>query len=185
MRPFGAYHDLSKIKNQNLKSGITLFLYLNSKIGKMKKLLFTLSIVILFGCAPKQVYTPAVLPNTDTRTQPLEYLDESTFLLKNQSTDSTYAFSSANPVKVGGFKDFTGAMNEKRFLNALLGLNGEPVKYVRAGSCCFFETPNGAINNTGLLDLYIVYVGTDTLDIYINAYDNGDLFIPVGFTAKH
>jgi hypothetical protein len=37
-----------------------------------------------------------------------------------------------------------------------------------------------------MLDVYRIYWtgGKDTLDIYINMYDKGDLQIPVGLTAK-
>jgi hypothetical protein len=88
-------------------------------------------------------------------------------------------------VKVGS-KDGTGPQNERRFLNALLGPNGEDIRYLRAGSCCPFKTPNGILDGAGLLDRYRIYWtgGKDTLDIYINMYDQGDLMIPTGLTAK-
>jgi hypothetical protein len=86
---------------------------------------------------------------------------------------------------VGGSNESSGPRSERRFLNALLGPNGEEVKYFRAGSCCPFKTPNGILD-TGLLDRYRVsWTGSkDTLDIFINMYDKGDLQIPVGLTAR-
>ena len=56
-----------------------------------------------------------------------------------------------------------------------------------AGMGCAFKTPNGMINNTGMLDLYKVSRegSSKTFDIYINMYDKGDLLIPMGFTARN
>lgn len=79
-----------------------------------------------------------------------------------------------------------GPLNERRFLNALYGPNDKKMTYHRVGSCCPFKTPNGFINGGGMLDRYrIVEIGNkDTLDIYINMYDTGDLKIPFGLKAK-
>jgi hypothetical protein len=76
--------------------------------------------------------------------------------------------------------------NEHRYLHALLGPSGESINYHREGSCCSFKTPNGLFGNAGLLDHYrVTWEGTrDTVDIFINMYDKGNLKIPVGFTAK-
>lgn len=122
----------------------------------------------------------------DTRTYTVESLDENTYLLTDASTDNTYGYTKENPVKTGGSKEQSGPKNERRFLNALLGPNGESIGYFRAGSCCGFKTPNGLMNNMGLLDIYRVWWegSKDTVSIYINMYDKGDLYIPVGFTAR-
>jgi hypothetical protein len=87
---------------------------------------------------------------------------------------------------VGGSKESSGPRNERRFLNSLSGPNGEDVQYFRAGSCCAFKTPNGLMDNTGMLDRYrLTWTGSsDTLNIYINMYDKGNLMIPAGLTAK-
>ncbi|TPE45613.1 2-dehydro-3-deoxyphosphooctonate aldolase [Pontibacter mangrovi] len=116
----------------------------------------------------------------------MEYLDDRTYKLTAQADDKTYGFEQQNAIKVGGVHDQSGPMNERRFLNALLGPNGEAVGYYREGSCCTFKTPNGLMGDAGLLDLYKVYWegGTDTLSLYLNMYDEGELLIPVGFTAK-
>lgn len=89
-------------------------------------------------------------------------------------------------MKAGGIKENSGPRNERRYLNALLGPEGQEVKYARAGSCCPFKTPNGMLDNTGMLDRYrLTWAGSaDTVDIYINMYDKGDLRIPVGLKAK-
>jgi len=100
-------------------------------------------------------------------------------------TDNSYGYKSGNPVKVGGSNESSGPMNERRFLNGLTGPNGETVEYYREGSCCAFRSPNGLMG-TGLLDRYkVFYKGSkDTVTIFINMYDKGDLYVPVGFKAK-
>lgn len=147
----------------------------------MNRFLISFLLILIGACASQK----ATNTTGHTRTKPVQYLDRNTFFLTEVSDDETYAFTPKNPVKVGS-DDGGGPLNERRFLNALLGPNGEHVEYYRAGSCCPFKTPNGLLDNTGLLDRYRVsWQGAkDTLDIYINMYDKGDLKIPVGFRAK-
>jgi hypothetical protein len=151
--------------------------------NSMKRVCMMLAVgALLAGCAKQQAATVTALG--DTRTKEVQFLDDDTYWLTEASQDKSYGYDRRNPVKVGGVT--VGPKNEKRFLNALLGPNGEPITYFRAGNCCAFETPNGLFNNTGLLDRYrVTWAGaSDTLDIYINMYDAGDLMIPVGLTAK-
>ncbi|HNJ95012.1 MAG TPA: hypothetical protein PLS65_09570, partial [Ferruginibacter sp.] len=151
----------------------------------MKKLC-TFGLLLMLSCSAPKSTVQSNRDKGDTRSIPVELLDDNTYLLTVASDDKTYGYDKLNAVKVGGAKGSSGPSNERRFLNALLGPNGETVKYFRAGSCCAFKTPNGMLDNTGLLDRYRVsWVGsTDTVDIYLNMYDKGDLLVPVGFTAK-
>ncbi len=68
--------------------------------------------------------------------------DNNTFVITEISTDKTYGLSPKNPVEVGGIKDSQGPKNERRFLNALAGPNGEEISYFRAGSCCSIKSNN-------------------------------------------
>ncbi|MPN11009.1 hypothetical protein SDC9_158307 [bioreactor metagenome] len=101
------------------------------------------------------------------------------------SADKSYGYTEDNPIKVGGVDKKEGPLNERRFLNALAGPQGEKVSYYRLGSCCIFDTENG-LNGRGLLDNYrVTWEGSkDTVSIYINMYDYGQLKAPVGFTIK-
>ena len=101
------------------------------------------------------------------------------------TSDSTYGYTEENPIKVGGVNEKRGPDNEKAFLNALLGPDGQELTYKREGSCCPFETPNG-FAGYGLLDIYeIKYEGLEeAIILYINMYDSEELFVPVGFTKK-
>lgn len=145
---------------------------------RVQYIVFTLLVAFICACTARKIGIG------DTRTKSVELLDINTYQLTEQTLDPTYGFTKDNPVKVG--KEEGGPSDQRRFLNALLGPNGERVSYYRAGSCCPFKTPNGLFGDQGLLDLYKVsWQGSkDTLDIYINMYDKGDLYIPVGFTAK-
>jgi hypothetical protein len=148
----------------------------------MHKSLSVICVVLLVGCA-SQKNTTSDRGNTRTKEVPL--LDNYTYLLTEKAADKTYGFTESNPIDVGGNVE-SGAANQRRFLNALLGPNGEEIKYYRAGSCCPFKTRNAFFNNIGLLDSYrISWEGSsDTLTLYLNLYDQGDLKIPVGLTAK-
>lgn len=114
-----------------------------------------------------------------------EMLDENSFKLTAISDDTTYGYTAQNPVKVGGIKNSSGPLNERRFLNALLGPAGQQITYERRGSCCAFKSPNGMMG-MGLLDIYEVkYDGLDKpLIIYINMYDRGQMKAPKGFTYR-
>lgn len=112
-------------------------------------------------------------------------IDDNTFLINEISTDKTYGLSEKNPVEVGGVKDSSGPKNERRYLNALTGPNGEKISYVRAGSCCPIKSENGMMGKV-LLDNYrVTWEGShDTVSIYINMYDSGKLKAPYGFGIK-
>jgi len=152
----------------------------------MRVIALMLMAAILTGCAAKRKSATTATASTsgDSRTVAVTMLNNNTYLLATASADERYAFSKDFPVKVGGgFGE--GPLNERRFLNALLGPEGQQVHYTRMGSCCGFTTPNSPMG-TGLLDRYKVYWegATDTSYLYLNMYDKGDLFIPKGFTAK-
>ena len=81
--------------------------------------------------------------------------------------------------------DSDGPLNERRFLNALAGPNGEPLSYERLGSCSTFKTKNSPFKK-GLLDRYeVTWEGNATpVILYLNMYDAGPLRVPVNFTLK-
>jgi hypothetical protein len=152
----------------------------------MKNLIPLAVFLIFWQCATPSRATRGPAGKGDTRTVDVLFLDDNTYLLTDTTSDATYGYTKGNPVNVGGIHESMGPQNQRRFLNALLGPQGEPVSYYRAGSCCGFKTPNGLIGDMGLLDRYrVTWEGArDTVDIYLNLYDKGNLYIPVGFTAK-
>ncbi|HMP92397.1 MAG TPA: hypothetical protein PKD90_05965 [Phnomibacter sp.] len=154
----------------------------------LKQIGILLALSAFIGCASKKRNATSALPGSggDTRTVEVAYLSSNAYLITETTTDKTYGYTAGNPIMVGGMKESSGPMNERRYLNGLLGPNGEEIEYYRRGSCCAFKTPNGMLNDMGLLDTYKVYWKgcTDTLTLFLNMYDKGNLKIPVGLTAK-
>ena len=108
-------------------------------------------------------------------------LDNNTFLITEIATDKSYGLSEKNAVEVGG----TSPLNERRFLNALTGPNGEKISYFRAGSCCPVKSNNGMMGMAMLDNYRVSYEGSkDTVSIYINMYDSSPLKAPYGFAIK-
>ena len=145
----------------------------------MKKILVCTAAVTFLACSS----TKNSSSSNDIKT---ELLNNNTFLLKEISKDKTYGLSEKNPVQVGGVDADEGPINERRFLNALAGPNGEKVSYYRAGSCCPIKSDKAMFGDKVMLDNYrVTWEGsTDTVSIYINMYDYGQLKAPVGFTIK-
>lgn len=134
--------------------------------------------LLLAACAgTKQVAGPTFKP---------QLRDGQTFVITELSDDKTYGYTENNPINVGGVKTSEGPLNERRFLNALEAPNGNQITYVRLGSCCPFKTPNGMIDNMGMLDKYKVeWVGqAEPVILFINMYDYGELKCPLGLAIK-
>ena len=104
--------------------------------------------------------------------------------LQRAATDADYGFTEKRPVMVkGGFGE--GGHNVYRFLNALRGPDGQPVRYSRIGTCCKFKTEKSPFGGEELLEVYEVwYEGAMPRRMYFNWYDDGDILIPVGFSAS-
>lgn len=115
-----------------------------------------------------------------------ELVNDQMFLIREYATDKTYGYTQENPIMVGGAMQRQGPINQRRFLNALAGPNGESISFERLGSCCSFHTRNGMFGNSGMLDMYeITYEGLETpITLYINMYDSDVLKVPVGFTLR-
>ena len=148
-----------------------------------KTLIYLLCIIFLHGCTGSKKSTLDAKGNN--RNEPLVLINNYTYLLLNKADNPKYGYDPKYSIDVGGANKSMGPDNQRRYLNALLGPNGETVKYHRAGSCCAFKTPNG-FDGIGLLDRYKVYWdgSKDTLTLYLNFYDEGDLLIPSGFSAR-
>lgn len=146
----------------------------------MKYILYSIFIlIILASCGTKKEMA------SSSSNKKTELLDNNTFKLEILSEDKTYGYTEKNPIKVGGVSNQEGPLNERRFLNALAGPNGENIKYTRLGSCCPFKTSRG-FDGKGLLDKYeITYDGLkEPIILYINMYDSDVLQVPVGFKIK-
>jgi hypothetical protein len=145
------------------------------------KILFTISILIVCSCGTMR---NVGMIDYGSPNIAQELLDDFTFKIDQYASDKTYGYTEENPIMVGA-KD-GGPKNQRRFLNALAGPNGEEIKYYRIGSCCPFKTNYGIYENSGLLDMYnIDYEGlTKSLVVFINMYDSDALKVPVGLELK-
>jgi len=108
-----------------------------------------------------------------------------TMVIARQATDPKYGFSEKASIAIGGGFD-EGLDRTFRFLNSLLGPNGEAVSYDRVGTCCSFKTGKSPFGE-GLLEVYEIKVANapDAQRLYFNWYDQDEVFVPVGLTAVH
>jgi len=141
----------------------------------MNKYIYLTFLILVLSCSTSKQITQTNLK------------DNQRFELLEISNDSTYGYSEKNPIQVGGVDKQSGPLNERRFLNALAGPNGEEVIYYRSGSCCPIKSKNDPMGfGQVMLDNYqVTYKGSnDTVSIYINMYDYGTFKAPKGFTIK-
>ena len=153
----------------------------------MKKILYVCCyIAVLSACKSSYYTTTRERIDYGSPRVKQELINDQMFLIKEYTTDETYGYTESNPIMVGGINE--GPLNERRFLNALVGPKGEEISYQRVGSCCHFYTQNGISGgNGGLLDRYaITYEGLKTpIILYLNMYDSDVLKVPVGFTLRY
>ncbi len=138
-------------------------------------ILFTCLLFVIIACS-------------STKTMPVEELEKTLMMgdslyvsepiINNVADD--YGYSATNAIKVGDFKN--GPSNERWYLERLTGPNGEPIAYMRLGSCCAFETKNSEWG-AGMLDRYEIEIDGDPEKkiLYINMYDHDTLYAPKGF----
>ncbi len=131
------------------------------------------------------VSTKLTIKNIDNNVQAPEMLNDTTYKLVSKATNKKYGFHQDYPVNVGFGLLHQREENIEKFLNALLGPNGEKITYSQNGSCCPFPTDKSELGG-GLLEVYqITWEGNSKpLTIYLNYFEKGEVLIPVGLTAK-
>jgi hypothetical protein len=103
--------------------------------------------------------------------------------LGRSATDAEYGYSERLPIKVGGGFG-SGSERTYQYLNALRGPAGEAVRYDRIGTCCPFKSPSSPFDGEALLEVYAVAIaGGAPKRLYFNWYDEGEVLVPVGFSA--
>ena len=158
----------------------------------MKKIgLLVLVCTLIFACGTKKSATTskdnvASIKKAKSKNYKQTLRDQYSFVVTEISQDETYGYSPENAVEVGGAKNSEGPINERRYLNALTGPNGEEVTYYRAGSCCPTPSENAMFGGKAMLDNYrVTWEGSkDTVSIYINMYDSSPLKAPKGFGLR-
>lgn len=105
--------------------------------------------------------------------------------LNQVSSDPTYGFTRANPVKMGRPTYKEGFVHESLYLNALRGPTGRPIDYRYLGMCCLFDSPNGPHGRAMLEVFELQAPGMDEPKrLYIDAFDPGTPQVPMGFSLR-
>jgi hypothetical protein len=151
----------------------------------MKKIVYysmvLMSMVVFTSC----VSTKSTLKNVDDNAPIPTLSSENTFVLTEYSKDPKYGYDADYPVNVFFRNSNDENLNAVRFLNALAGPKGEKITYTKLESCCPFPTKRSEMG-AGFLDVYeIKWDGQKSpLKLYINIYERGYLFVPMGLTVK-
>lgn len=112
-----------------------------------------------------------------------DLVDLNTFKIEKTAKSAAYGYSTQTPVKVGGAADNQGILNERRFLNALRGPNGEKITYELVGSCCYYQFTDSNQKQIGLLDRYKITIVDKEYILYFAPYETEkELFAPKGFS---
>lgn len=152
---------------------------------KLKLILFISACTLFIASCSSSKNSSSGTSNSKASNTSHEMLNSQTYKITEISTDDSYGYSQKNAVNVGGKDMMAGPANERKYLNALLGPNGESIMYERRGSCCEIKSDNGLMGYA-ILDIYEVKYN-DTMKpivIYINMYDPGELKAPKGFTFR-
>jgi len=147
----------------------------------LRTLLFLCAAFATLSCTS----TKSTLKNVDDNAPIPKLTKENTFVITEYSTDKRYGYDKDYPINIFYKNTKDDVVNQKRFLNALAGPNGEKIFFKQLESCCPFPTTKSEIG-AGFLDVYeITWVGlARPIKLYINIYEKGALMVPVGFTAK-
>ena len=117
----------------------------------------------------------------------LKFIDPNTYQLYEVAKNASYAYTSQEPVKVGGQAKNEGRLNARRYLNALLGANGEKITYKLLKSCCYEKIKNNdGTTHLIFLDQYELYTeGTKRRStIFVSTFEEAEMLAPKGFTFK-
>lgn len=107
------------------------------------------------------------------------------FIITQNATSKKYAYDPDYPVNVNFTSVGDGENNQARFLNALAGPNGEKISYKKVESCCPFPTKKTE-TGAGTIDIFEITWSNQAKPVllYINKFERGALYIPVGFSAR-
>lgn len=149
------------------------------KISKIT--LFILFISVMASC----VSTKSTLKNVDDNAPIPTLTKENIFLLTEYSKDKKYGYEPDYPINVFYKNSKDENLNATRYLNALAGPKGEKITYTKLESCCPFPTKRNEMG-AGFLDIYeLKWEGQkESVKLYLNIYEKGQLLVPVGLSIK-
>jgi hypothetical protein len=151
----------------------------------MKKIISYASILLFTISLTSCISTKSTLKNIDDNAPNLILAKNNTFVITDYSQDSKYGYDPDYPVNVFFRNSKDEDINAHRFLNALAGPKGEKITYTKLESCCPFPSKRTEMG-AGFLDVYeITWEGQPKpIKLYINIYEKGYLFVPIGLSLK-
>jgi len=131
------------------------------------------------------VSTKSTIKNIDNNAPELFLSKDNTFIITEYSQDKKYGYNPDYPVNLFFRNTTNDSINQKRFLNALAGPQGQAITYKKLESCCPFPTKRTEMG-AGFLDVYELYwLGQEKrVKLYLNMYEKGNVRVPVGLTLK-
>ena len=160
-----------------------------------EKILAVLGFLLLTGCNEK-LHTYSKNRNT---IENYSQVNDSTLRASGISRDPKYGFTEENPIMLGLVDVHKAADNIEKYLNALLGPNGEEMLFKRLKPCCPFKTKNFRYKHLfldfefdhkyGMLEKYEVSFREmnqiKSFILFFNLYDETqNVLAPNGFTYK-
>jgi hypothetical protein len=151
----------------------------------MKKIINYASILFISLSLCSCISTKSTIKNIDDNAPNLTLTKNNTFLITDYSQDSKYGYNPDYPVNVFFRNSKEEDTNAHRFLNALAGPKGEKINFTKLESCCPFPSKRTEMG-AGFLDVYeLTWEGqSKPIKLYINIYEKGYLFVPVGLSLK-
>ena len=131
------------------------------------------------------ISTKSTIKNVDNNA-PTPLINNNTFVITEYSKDKKYGYDKEYPINIFYGSTTNQTINQKRFLDALAGPNGEEITYSKLESCCPFPTKRSEMG-AGLLDVYeLRWKGQKSpVILYLNIYEKGLLMVPVGLRLKN
>ena len=147
----------------------------------MKIKSIVLLIVVLISSV-SCVSTKSTLKNVDENAPIPQLTANNAFVITEFSKDPKYGYNQDYPINVFYKSTKDENINQQRYLSALTGPKGEKLFFKKTDVCCPFPTKNSEMGG-GFLDIYeITWVGQkQPVKLYLNTYEKGDIFVPMGF----
>jgi hypothetical protein len=147
----------------------------------MKKSAFFITLLLIVtSCGSVK----SSLKNVDNNA-PVPVVKNNSFVITQYSKDKKYGYHKDYPINIyyKGTKNDT--INQKYFMNALAGPNGEKLTYKKLENCCPFPTKTSDMG-AGFLDVYeLSWEGLKKpIILYLNIYERGQLMVPLGLSLK-
>jgi hypothetical protein len=126
-----------------------------------------------------------VIKNCSDKTPTPKLTASDTFVITEYSKEKRYGTEKEYPINVFYGSAKNDSINVKRFLNALAGPHGEPIRYSKVKTCCPFTSKHSEMG-VGLLEQYKITWPNQKIPmlLYFNNYEKGPLLVPVGLRLK-